>query len=359
MSSKRKVKILYIVESFATGVYAIVRDIACNLTPGIFDIHIIHSLREDSPATYEEDFDRDNITLQYIPMGSLNEYPKAVKSIRDYVRSYMPDAIHLHSSKAGVLGRLALARNNKTPLFYSPHGFSFLREDVNAFKRRTFFSLERLIQAWHPAVIIAVSDGEAEHAQRITSKVTTISNFIDTSLFESEEPQDGGLIVTCGRVSPQKNPGLFNEIARSLPDEHFMWVGDGPLREKLTSENITVTGLLPRSEAIQKVKEAKLYIQTSLWEGMPVSILEAMAAGKAVIASDIVGNRDLIRDGVTGYLCDAHASEEFIREIRNLMTSPRKKQELGKAACEYVREHHSLKSAVLRYEDLYLKRGGR
>ncbi len=353
MAEKNKVKLLYIVESFSTGVYAIIRDIACALDPDIFEIRILHSLRDDSPKTSEQDFAQRNISLVYIPMGAAQHYLKALKAIRAQIIEYDPDVIHLHSSKAGILGRLALKRSSKIPLYYSPHGFSFLREDVDPFRRRIFLALEKMIHLRHSARIIAVSDGEAEHARKITGKVTTISNFIDTSLFESEGPQDGGCIVTCGRISPQKNPGLFNEIALNFPDKKFLWVGDGPLRDHLTSPNITVTGLLPRLKAIDTVKTAMLYIQTSLWEGMPVSILEAMAAGRAVVASDIVGNRDLIKDGLTGRLCDAHSTKEYILQIRELIAFPKQREKLGKAAATYVREHHSLLGAVKRYEALY------
>ena len=171
MAKMKTVKVMFVVESFSTGVYAIVRDIACNLDRDRFDIHILHSLRDDSPATIEQDYNQNNITLSYIPMGSLKTYPSAVKAIRKHIRSFEPDVIHLHSSKAGVLGRLAAGRKGTQPLFYSPHGFSFLREDVGTMKRRAFLTIEKVVQWWHPAHIIAVSEGEAVHARHITDQL--------------------------------------------------------------------------------------------------------------------------------------------------------------------------------------------
>ncbi|HLW21719.1 MAG TPA: glycosyltransferase, partial [Sphaerochaetaceae bacterium] len=122
-TTPRKTKLLYVVESFSTGVYAIVRDIACNLDPEAFTVRILHSLRPDSPKTYEEDFAQPHISLQYIPMGSLKTYRRAVGAIREAIRTFEPDAIHLHSSKAGVLGRLAAKGSFSKRLLYSPHGF--------------------------------------------------------------------------------------------------------------------------------------------------------------------------------------------------------------------------------------------
>lgn len=340
------------VESFSTGVYAIVRDIACNLDPARFEVLILHSLRDDSPKQPEQDFSLGHITLQYLPMGSSKQYLPAVKSIRQIVKSYHPDCIHLHSSKAGFLGRLAAKRLCRH-ILYSPHGFSFLRTDVGTLKRWLFFQLEYWINRYLPAKIIAVSEGEREHALKITKDSVVINNFIDTKAFQANADEETSAIVTCGRISPQKNPALFNEIAKSLPEMQFLWIGDGPLRSSLTALNITITGFLPRDKAIYQVKRACLYLQTSLWEGMPVSILEAMAAGRAVVASNVVGNRDLINDGHTGYLCDPEKPEQFVNRITSLLKLPEIRLTVGSNARSYIMENHNLQRAIDSYQTMY------
>lgn len=350
---KKKTKVVHVVESFSTGVYAIVRDITCNLDPKRFEVLIIHSLRDDSPKTIQQDFTQANISLVYIPMGSTKEYLASLRKIRRAVRTFNPDSIHLHSSKAGFLGRLALKRF-KVPIIYSPHGFAFLRTDVGPVKRRIFFQLEYWIDRYKRSTVVAVSEGERRHALRLTRNVVLIDNFIDTRVFETAE-EEGGFIATCGRISPQKNPQLFNTIALALPDHSFVWVGDGPLRETLTAPNITVTGLLSRKEAIEQVKRCSVYLQTSLWEGMPVSILEAMAASKACVATDVVGNRDLVSDGKTGFLLDPGNAEGFVELLDRLMKDDGLRRSLGMNAKEYIAEHHALDQAVAKYERLYLK----
>ncbi len=349
----KKTNVLYVVESFSTGVYAIVRDIACNLDPDRFNVLIIHSLRDDSPSTIEKDFDKEHIRLLYIPMSSGKEYLTSIKKIRIAAKAFNPDSIHLHSSKAGFLGRLAL-KSFKVPVIYSPHGFSFLRVDVGPLKRWIFFQLEYWINKYKPSTVVAVSEGEKQHALRFTKNVQLINNFIDTKGFESSVNEEVGLIATCGRISPQKNPVLFNEIALALPHLSFLWIGDGPLKETLTSPNISVTGLLTHAEAIEHVKRCSVYLQTSLWEGMPVSILEAMAASKACVASDVVGNRDLIQTEKTGYLCDPKDPESFVQKISLLMEDDEQRKKIGERAKNYIVEYHELGQAVRAYEDLYL-----
>lgn len=348
-----KIRVLYVIESFSTGVYAIVRDIACNLNPKLFEIMVIHSLRNDSPTDYKIDFSQANITLNYVPMASLKDYLKAIRYIREKIQTFQPDTIHLHSSKAGFLGRLAAHRKSYKNLLYSPHGFAFLRTDVPVMKRWIFLQLEKWVNWYTPGIIIAVSKGELTQALRITKKSVAINNFIDTSLIPVNDNPSGFDIVTSGRIAPQKNPTLFNTIAKALPHLTFLWIGDGPLRSQLDAENITITGYISRKQAIDHVSNATIYLQPSLWEGMPVSILEAMAAAKPVVASDIIGNKDLIQDGVTGFLCAPTSPDQFQKIISRLLSEKELRDSIRIKARDYVRTHHDVHQAVKAYEEIY------
>lgn len=349
----KKIRVLYVVESFSTGVYAIVKDISCNLDIDKYEIRILHSLRSDSPKKYQEDFDQQNIVLKHIPMGTTRQYLQAIRSIKREITDFKPNTIHLHSSKAGFLGRIAAKRSSCSNILYSPHGFSFLRTDVNSMKRWIYLQLERWIDWYVPGKIIAVSEGERIEALRITEQSIVINNFIDTSKIPIGNDHDGYDILTTGRIAPQKNPELFNAIAKALPDYSFLWVGDGPLRSSLSASNITVTGLIPRSQVFEHLSKAKVYLQTSLWEGMPVSILEAMAAAKPVVASNIIGNRDLIQHEETGILCDPANPDLFVHALSKLLSEPQAANLLGKKAHTHVVEKHDLKIAIEKYSQEY------
>lgn len=353
LKSPQKTRLLYVVESFSTGVYAIVRDIACNLDPEQFTILFLHSLRPDSPKTYEQDFKQPHISLQYVPMGSLKDYISAVSTIRKVIRTFNPEVIHLHSSKAGVLGRVAAKGVFSQTLLYSPHGFSFLRTDVHPWKQKVFLTLEILADRYKHAKIIAVSEGEREEALRVTSDTLVINNFIDTSLFNTSGETPENTVVTTGRIAPQKNPQLFNAIAQRMPEVAFLWVGDGPQRSELTASNITITGYVPRLDAIAHVTKSTLYLQTSLWEGMPVSILEAMAVGIPVVASDIIGNRDLIQPGVTGYLCNSSEQSAFVEHITELLSNKSLREEMGLQSRSVINQKYDIYKAIEHYALLY------
>ncbi len=122
-------------------------------------------------------------------------------------------------------------------------------------------------------------------------------------------------MFTLGRICYQKNPMLFNEIAKALPGIHFLWIGDGELREELTSSNIGITGWLDRKNALSRSVSADVFLLTSLWEGLPISLLEAMYMKKPCVVNDVIGNHDVIHSGVNGYVCQNVS--EFVESIEN------------------------------------------
>ena len=353
MAKYHSISILHIVESFSTGVYAVVRDLSCTLDTSFFTIHIIYSRRDDSPKNIRKDFTGSNITMEYIPMGSWREYLPAMRSIRRSAAKFIPDVVHCHSSKAGFLGRLALRGVKNKRMFYSPHGFSFLRSDVGRLKRASFLLLEQAAHLYAGGTIIAVSPGEQAAAQRISDRVVLIPNFIESASLPFGQESDVPIVITSGRISPQKNPVLFQTVAERLPDLQFRWIGDGPLRNTLTAENIEVTGFVERREVLEHLGEAWVYLQTSLWEGMPISLLEAMGMAKPVVVTDCIGNRDLVEDGITGFIHSSEDIEGFVKSIQRFVDKKELRKYVGTNARAYVREHHDIEHAVKQYARLY------
>ena len=129
----------------------------------------------------------------------------------------------------------------------------------------------------------------------------------------------------------------------------FVWIGDGELRHVLKAENITVTGWEERKEALAYAMQGDVFLLTSLWEGLPISLLEAMYMKKLCIVSDVIGNRDVIRSGDNGFVCRNVA--EFVSAVRAAQEG--KTETFVKNAYMDIVEHYSTENTAKKYRIIY------
>lgn len=318
-----KKKVLHIVESFGSGVFSFLVDlISC--TDEEFDITVAYGVREETLENFKEYFsDRvnfikvENFTRSISPKKDI----KAFFEVKKIIKEVNPDVIHLHSSKAGFVGRFA-ANGRKIKMMYNPHGFSFLMKDSSKIKRGLYWCLEK-VGALRKCTIVGCSQGEYEEALKLSKNSICINNGIniekleeETREFEEKKIDFSNLkICTSGRIGSQKGPELFNEIANAFPSIQFTWIGDGELKNKLTSSNITVTGWKTREEALKLVNGHDIFLLTSLWEGLPISLLEAMYLKKVCIVTDCIGNRDVIKNNENGFIIQDNNYKNIIKMI--------------------------------------------
>lgn len=312
-----KKKILYIVEAMGGGVFTYIVDLANELV-NIYDMYIAYAIRKQTPNDYQDYFDKrihlievKNFTRAIDPRKDV----AALFEIKKIASDIKPDIIHLHSSKAGVLGRIAF--NGKIPLFYTPHGYSFLMESCNPMKRKLYKLIESVC-AKRNCTTISCSVGEHEETLKLTKCATYVNNGINMAELQSiidktEKMEHPFTVFTLGRICYQKNPTMFNAIAEALPNVKFVWIGDGELRDELTSSNIEITGWVDRNTAIKYAVNADVFLLPSRWEGLPISLLEAMYMKKICVVSNVIGNRDVINNGKNGFVCKNDS--EFVKCI--------------------------------------------
>lgn len=250
-----KKKILYIVEAMGGGVFTYIVDLANELV-NKYDMYIAYAVRKQTPKNYKDYFDKRIHLIEVKNFGRAIDPVKdiaALFEVKKIAAKIKPDVIHLHSSKAGAIGRVAF--NGKIPMFYTPHGYSFLMENYKPMKRRMFKMIESVC-AKRNCTTISCSVGEHQESLKLTRRATYVNNGINMAelqeiIDKTEKVEHSFTVYTLGRICYQKNPTLFNEIAESLPDVKFVWIGDGELRDQLTSENIEITGWADRSTAIR------------------------------------------------------------------------------------------------------------
>jgi len=356
-----KMRIIHIVESFAGGVYDFLSNLISNLSE--YEHWIIYGRRKNTPIDFKEDF----------PLGTKFIFWKsAIRNInpkRDFKaffellnilkRIKNVNVLHLHSSKAGFLGRLAakiLGLSDK--VIYTSHGASFLRKDISKWKLKQFIYLEK-IAAKFGGKVVACSRSEAQEFIKYGISADYVYNGIDCKIvnFPNERKNFKTKLIiigTIGRITYQKNPSLFNKIAQYFlgdPKIKFLWIGDGELRKELYSPNIEVTGWLSRDETYSYLDILDIYLSTSLWEGLPLSVLQAMCKGKPLVLSDCVGNKDLVESYINGFLYKKE--DEAIKYIKQLIDDIDLRRVLGKGSLNIVKNKFSMDKMITRYKKLY------
>lgn len=352
--------ILHIVEAFGGGVVTYLNDLTRGQCNRMYKVYIAYGIRYETPPDFKQMFDKRITWIEvrnFRKAIGMHDY-KAYKELGKLLKGVKPDIVHLHSSKAGVIGRL-LIRNRRTPLFYTPHGFAFLMKDASTLKRLFYRLTEYACAKLSHAITIACSEGEYKEAGKLDRKATYVNNGINPKELQPylrENKKRGNLTVcTVGRILPQKNPAFFNRVAELLPNVGFVWIGDGELRHLLTAANITVTGWTDRNEAMKRLAEADVFLLPSLWEGLPISLLEAMFLKKLCIVSDVIGNRDVIRTGMNGFI--AGTPEEFAGIIERAGNGETDVENIVGRAHEEVINDYNAELLAEKYEIAYARYG--
>jgi glycosyltransferase involved in cell wall biosynthesis len=351
-------KIIHIVESFAGGVFDFVLDLS-NGMPNHEHV-IIYATREHTPEHFRQQFSTKTkfihwgqATRELNPIQDYKAYKELIAIIKELSDI---DVIHLHSSKAGFIGRAVANRLGlKKKVIYTPHGVSFLRQDVSSIKHKLFVYLEK-IGAWLGGKVVACSSSEAEEFHKHNIDAQYINNGVECHVLEYSHLQKNKLRVgTIGRITYPKNPSLFNEIAESFMHNkqlEFVWIGGGgELEDDLTSPNIIKTGWLTRDGVNSALSQLDIYLSTSLWEGLPLSVLQAMCFEKPLLLSNCVGNRDLVQNGYNGVLFNTF--DEAKQGLEKLLNDREKLKLYGKNSKQLLLNNFTIGKTVENYEKLY------
>lgn len=361
-------RVVHVIEPMSHGVFIWVIDMANNLVESGYEVTVIHSLREETPENWRSLFD-PRVELIHVQMGrAINPMTdlKALFRITKELKRIKPDVIHGHSSKSGVLARVAgflLGQNKRT--LYTSHAIHYplIKHPV---KRAVYKYLE-LVAYWMGGTIIACSKREYdiildEITKGNTKRLACISNGIDLDqvmVKDYTQHNDKVRIGVLGRISDQKAPWVFASIAKNIGDNYdnveFVWVGAGDAKDEqpLRDAGVSITGFLDRDGALKVVSELDIFLQTSLYEGLSLALLEAQAAGVPAVVSNIPGNDEVVQHDQCGFVGDDEA--ELTRFTERLIESPELREQLGTGARLYVKENFSFDAMGDQYKALYAK----
>jgi len=240
---------------------------------------------------------------------------KGYRELKNLIKQNNYDVVHCHSTKAGILGRLAASKLNTDKIIYTVHGYWPILQ-YEGIKRKMAILLERfLAKKTTDLVLISKSDialskklkiGNEDKYRLIYNKITVEKDKIKKGVLRKELNinQDKKIIGNVSRVDNPKNPFLFVDIAKeylkSKDNALFVWVGDGKLKEqainyikKLNLEDkVKFIGF--RENGVDYLNDFDLLLLTSNWEGVPITILEAIELDIPILSTDVGGIKEII-----------------------------------------------------------------
>ncbi|KUO58027.1 MAG: hypothetical protein APF84_18560 [Gracilibacter sp. BRH_c7a] len=344
--NRDKMRILLATEAAGGGVGRHILDLADGLSKKGHEVHVIYSpLRMDKKFAQRKE-ELNNVNFSKLPVKhemSLADI-KMVIQLRAYIKENGPfDIVHGHSSKAGALMRLSALGLN-TVSFYTPHAFSTMNPNLNWVKRKLYSLIEQLLALISDGIIL-VSEDEYGHANSLglnEKKLHIVHNGIAPIKFQSritirkELGISGNEVVIgfVGRLVPQKAPDLllkaFKLVEQEFDNIRLIYIGDGPLKsdlEEMLTDNILKGKVyfLGEADGQELISAFDIFALPSLYEGMPYVLLEALSAGLPIIATRVGGVRELVEDGVNGYLA-LYDKVNFADKIKKVIMDTSMKQ---------------------------------
>ena len=286
----------------------------------------------------------------------------------NFIKSKSIDIIHAHGKGAGLISRILIILTSR-PLIYTFHGIHL--KCHNKLMRLTYIIYEFLLGGLD-SIKILVSESEKEYALKsniyLGDKYKVINNGVSNMLKKNYEEMNNltnkslkikkvRVISVCRFVS-QKNIKDTLKIAEKMKSLDFDIIGDGPLWKEIKNiiskrkiKNINLLG--EKQDVFRYLYYADIFLSTSLYEGLPISILEAMSVGLPILASNVVGNRDTIEHGKSGYLYELENIETAVRYLKKLSKNKTLRQKLGNSAFNRQRSIFSINSMIEQYMQIY------
>ena len=292
-----------------------------------------------------------------------------------FIKKNNIEVVHTHSSKAGILGRWAARLAGTKIILHTVHGWSFHCYQ-NILARVFCIWLERLTAQFTDKLIV-VSDYDRQEGLRshigIQEKYSLIRygiDFREFSVRNNSVRTDLGInlddlvvgMVSC--LKPQKSPQDFIKlvfrIKQNFSNTKFLLVGDGFLRKE-TKRLISRYGLQRdvilfgwRQDVPRILSAMDIFVLTSLWEGLPIAVLEAMSSSLPVVATNTGGIREVVREGINGFLVEPHDIERMLYRVTLLLKNCDLRLNLGKHAKDSLGEDFSLENMLKKSEHLYI-----
>ncbi len=297
---------------------------------------------------------------------SLKQDILGFKEIRQLLKQTQPALLHAHSSKAGVLGRLA-ALSVGVPALFTAHGWAYT-EGAHPLRRLYGWGIEFCL-SFISRGIVTISDYDTRLAHRLGVGLGRAKWLVKNCVAQSKWVSGKGsttiehdlpIIISIGRLSPVKNQVLLVEALALLYQPFRAWiVGEGDQRKVIENkcreldleDQVSLLGEVEDCDSL--LAQADLFVLSSNYEGLPLSVLEAMSASLPVVATDVGGVSEAVVDGKTGCLVPRMSPHELAEKIDSLLGDEEVRQQMGRAGSQLYQQQFTLDKLISGMRHVY------
>lgn len=371
-----KKKIVLIAEPLEKGIGRHIIDLYENFkTMDNFELTVLYGTKRISDQNLEILKQGNNYEIKnFVPNIGLKDI-KAFFEIRKVLKQIKPDVVHCHGSKAGLEGRIAAKTLGIKKIFYSPHAYFFLKYEKNSLKRKIFILAEKFLSRFFTTKTITTSQGEdiifEENNIDIPTKKVLIEHGIKVmQVTEKQVVQERQkyqvaeneiLVGAMARMEEQKNPlgtiEIMDSLLKQTTNVKCIFWGNGSLLEmakekcKELDSRVILAGETDNPDI--SLSALDVYLTASLYEGLPYTLLESLALGLPIVASNVEGNKDCVCENINGYLFESKNYSQAVEKLKKMLDNKVRKQ-MGKESFKIYQERFSVSKMIENYEKLYL-----
>lgn len=300
-------------------------------------------------------------------ISPLNDF-KTIFRLRKLVKKEHPDIMHLHSSKAGVLGRLAcFGLHNQTKVVFTVHGWAFTDGVSSRLKKSLYRIIEKSVRHFTDLFIcVSYYDEKIGKREKVLDSTSNVKVIHNGSVTPSEQSINYSVhtplrLVMIARFSPQKDQETLINAVTNLPKDSYKltFVGDGETlqtNKELASKyglnhNIKFVGF--KDDISNELINNDVYILSTHYEGLPISIIEAMSYGLPILATNVGGNSEMVKNNINGFLFTS--KDELVDKLNYLINNPEIVKKMGQQSYRIFSDEYSLSQCLTKTNNSYLE----
>lgn len=297
-----------------------------------------------------------------------------INKIRDILIDLKPDIMHTHNSKIGIIGRVAAKKAGVPVIIHQVHGYHFTHK--RGFKRFIYKRIEKNASYNYTDILLFQNKDEYNISKREgfdkNTKLEYIGNAISfdefSDVLEKEKKFNNTINVLCvARLEPIKNHMMIFLAMKELNERgihiNLRLVGEGFWEKRLKKfvkdnnidKQINFLGTMDRKEVIQEIFNADISVLTSLKEGKPRFLMESSLVGTPIVATDVVGTRELVFDNKNGFLVKLNDYNSLTEKIEFLLTNREEWERISKEARKIAYENYNEDNIIEKLKKIYIR----